>query len=53
MKKSTQESSAVQQPQAGKMHEIDLQSLLRDVSSACGRNIYGHSPSGLILFSWK
>ena len=28
MKKSTEESSAVQQPQAGKMHEIDLESLL-------------------------
>lgn len=53
MKKSTEESSAVQKPQAGKMHEIDLESLLRDVSSACGRNIYGHSPSGLILLSLK
>ena len=30
MKKSTEESSAVQKPQAGKMHEIDLESLFRD-----------------------
>ena len=30
MKKSTEESSAVQQRQAGKMYEIDLESLFRD-----------------------
>ena len=30
MKKSKEESSAVQQPPAGKMHEIDLESQFRD-----------------------